>query len=75
MIGDIFPFASLDRIIFFDVSSYFSLESFHVVRFCYFQFEDVFINGAFVGFLLSEGLQDDFDEEAAPIFFAEANWH
>jgi hypothetical protein len=58
------------------VSLKFSLESFHVVRFCYFQFEDVFVNDVFVGFLVWEGMRDEFDEKYAPIFVAEAilNW-
>jgi hypothetical protein len=75
MIDDLFPFASLNRIILFNVYSWFSLESLHVVRFCYFQFEDVFINDAFVGFLVWEGVRDEFDDEDAPIFVAETNWH
>jgi hypothetical protein len=50
------------------------LESFNVVRFYYFQFEDVFVNDEFVGFLVWEGVRDEFYEEDVPIFVAEANW-
>jgi hypothetical protein len=73
--GYLFPFASLDRIVFFYVATEFSLKYFHIVGFCYFEFHNVFVDDAFVGFFIREGVRDDLDEKDATILVADTDGH
>jgi hypothetical protein len=73
--GYLFPFISLDRIVLFDVATEFSLKCLHIVGFCYFEFQNVFLDDVFVGFFIWEGARDDLDEKDVTILVADAGGH
>jgi hypothetical protein len=73
--GYLFPFISLDRIILFDVVTGFSLKCFHIVGFCYFEFHNVFVDDAFMGFFIREGVGDNLDEKYVTILVSGAGGH
>jgi hypothetical protein len=56
VISCLFPCVSLHYILLFGVATELSLECFHIIGFYYFEFQNVLVDDAFVGFFVLEGV-------------------